>query len=183
MSHTRLANTRHTVEADISERTQDQDLFASTYMSIDNATDYAESTSSTMLYTLLSMLNLSSSDTLSHAASHIGVASSFVTLLRSLPFHASQRRMIIPADISSKNGVREEEVFQVGGAAEGIHDAVWDFATVANDHLLTARDMFKDGGVPSEAMPVFLHAVRLDQFSMLPRQGNVSILNCWSSRY
>ncbi|KAG9036994.1 hypothetical protein FRB95_007289 [Tulasnella sp. JGI-2019a] len=138
---------------------RDRDLFAPTYMSIDNVTDYAEATSSTMLYSLLSILNLSKSDTFSHAASHIGVASSFVTLLRGLPFHASKRRMIIPADLSSKNGVQEEDVFRSGGSAEGIADAVYDFATVANDHLITAREMFKDGGVPEAAMPIFLHAV------------------------
>lgn len=128
-------------------------------MTIDQVTDYAESTSSTMLYALLSMFGLSASENLSHAASHVGVATSLATLLRALPYHASQRRMIIPAEITSKNGVREEDVFSLGGSADSISDAVYDFATVANDHLLTARDMFKEGGVPREAMPIFLHAV------------------------
>lgn len=133
-----------------------------------------------MLYLILSMLDLSSSDTLAHAASHIGVASSFATLLRALPFHASQRRMVIPVDLTSKNGVREEEVYRIGGNAEGISDAVFDFATVANDHLLTARQLFKESGgkVPAEAMPVFLSAV-----SLLPTAlDRKTVLNpCWVS--
>lgn len=56
----------------------------------------------------------------------------------------------------------------MGGDAEGISDAVFEFATVANDNLLTAREMLKetggDGGqVPQVAMPVFLYGVRRSQ--------------------
>ncbi|KAG8989087.1 hypothetical protein FRB90_002404, partial [Tulasnella sp. 427] len=145
---------------------RDQDLVAPTHPTVDSVATYGESTSSTMLYLLLSMLNQSSSDTLAHAASHIGVASSFATLLRALPFHASQRRMVIPVELTSKNGVKEEEVYRRGGHAEGISDAVFDFASVANDHLLTARQLFKEdgGNVPAEAMPVFLSAVPVASF-------------------
>lgn len=44
----------------------------------------------------------------------------------------------------------------MGSDAKGIDDAVFEFATIANDHMITARDFFKEGGVPDEAMPVFL---------------------------
>lgn len=138
---------------------QESDLSGSTPMTIDSVTSYGESTSSTMLYLLLSTLNQSGSDTASHAASHIGVAQSIATLLRAMPFHASQKRMVIPTEISSKHGLNEQNVFRYGGSASGIHDATFEFATVANDHLLTARDMFKDSKVPSEIMPVMLTAV------------------------
>jgi hypothetical protein len=67
--------------------------------------------------------------------------------------------MIIPAEITAKHQVRQEEVFRVGGDAAGIDDAVFEFATAANDNILTARDTFKDSGVPAEAMPAFLLAV------------------------
>lgn len=122
---------------------------------------HAESTSSTFLYLLLAMLNLHSS-TLSHAASHLGVAQSLTTLLRALPFHASKGVMIVPAEITAKQGVNQQEVFTKGGTAHGLEDAVFELATAANDQLLTARDTFKEtgGSVPSEAMPVFSAAVR-----------------------
>jgi NADH dehydrogenase [ubiquinone] 1 alpha subcomplex assembly factor 6 len=44
---------------------------------------------------------------------------------------------------------------------KSLEDAVFEFATIANDHVITAQDMFKDtlGGVPMEAMPVFLSGV------------------------
>jgi NADH dehydrogenase [ubiquinone] 1 alpha subcomplex assembly factor 6 len=80
--------------------------------------------------------------------------------------------MIIPAEITAKHGVNQEEVFRLaaGGyegktkskqSVKGLEEAVFEFATVANDHVITARDMFKDTGgkVPVEAMPVFLSGV------------------------
>lgn len=131
-------------------------------MTIDSLTTHAEATSSTLNYTLLSMLGLTS-DTLFHAASHLGIAQTIATLLRALPYHASQRRMVIPASITAKYQVNQEEVFRHGGDAANIVDAVYDFAVVANDHLITAREMFKSENgamnVPKAAMPVFLNAV------------------------
>ncbi|TDL17871.1 hypothetical protein BD410DRAFT_793908 [Rickenella mellea] len=143
---------------------REKDLDAPPHITMDTLLAHAESTSSTLNYVLLSLLNLSSSETFSHAASHIGVAQTLVTLLRALPYHASKGRMVIPASITAKHGVNQEEVFRRGPEANGIEDAVYEFAVVANDHLLTARGMFKEGEsakmkVPSEAIPVILGAV------------------------
>ncbi|EUC60238.1 squalene/phytoene synthase [Rhizoctonia solani AG-3 Rhs1AP] len=143
---------------------RDEDLDRESHMMLEGVTQYAESTSSTLLYLLLSLLQQSHSDSLAHAASHVGIAQSFVTLLRALPFHATRRRMVIPVEITAKHGVRQEDVFRMGSDAQGIDDAVFEFATVANDHILTARDTFKDSGVPGGAMPVFLSAVPVVSF-------------------
>ena len=71
--------------------------------------------------------------------------------------------MVIPAEITAKHGVNQEEVFRRGPNAPGIDDAVFEFATVANDHLITAREMFNADGmggqVPVVALPVFLSGV------------------------
>lgn len=69
--------------------------------------------------------------------------------------------MVIPAEITARHGVSQEDVFRQGGNAKGIDDAVFEFATLANDHLITARDMFKETGekVPGPVQPVFLAAV------------------------
>ena len=132
------------------------------HLTLDSFIAQAESTTSTFLYLLLSLLSLSSSHVFSHAASHIGVAQGIATFLRALPYHASKGTMVIPAEITARHGVSQEEVFRKGGNAKGIDDAVFEFATVANDHLITAREMFKDTGgkVPAPARPVFLSAVR-----------------------
>lgn len=130
---------------------------------MDTLLAHAESTTSTLNYIILSILGLSSSDAYSHAASHLGASQTISTLLRALPYHVSKGVMVIPASITAKHHVNQEEVFRRGPAAAGIEDAVYEFAIVANDHLITARDIFKkENGqfeVPREAMPVFLNAV------------------------
>lgn len=135
-------------------------------MTLDSLLAHAESTSSTLNYLFLRLLSLHTSDLLSHAASHMGVAQTITTLLRALPYHASQRRMVIPAEITAKHGVNQEAVFRsVSGGAKNatengkkLEEVVFEFATVANDHVLTAREMFKEdrGKVPARAMPLFL---------------------------
>ena len=99
----------------------------------------------------------------------MGVAQAITTLLRALPYHAAQRRMVIPAEITAKHGVNQETVFRGGGGGgkdgeengKRLEEAVFEFATVANDHVLTAREMFKEEGgqVPAKAMPLFLSMV------------------------
>lgn len=72
--------------------------------------------------------------------------------------------MVIPAEITARHGVVQEDVFRRGPEAKGIEDAVFEMATLANDHMATARGMFKEEGmggkVPAMAMPVFLAGVR-----------------------
>ena len=137
-------------------------------MTMDSLLTHAESTASTLNYLLLRLSSLHTSDLLSHAASHMGVAQTITTLLRALPYHASQRRMIIPAEITAKHGVNQEAVFRsISGATDvtengkKLEEAVFEFATVANDHVSTAREMFKEEGgkVPARAMPLFLSMV------------------------
>ncbi|KAJ3509997.1 hypothetical protein NLJ89_g4917 [Agrocybe chaxingu] len=147
---------------------RDAELSTPSHLTIDSLTAHAESTSSTVLYLLLSLLSLPSS-TLSHAASHLGAAQTFSTLLRALPYHAKHGRMVIPAEITAKHGVSQEEVFRHGPDAEGIEDAVFEFATLAHDHLNTARTMLAasdgaNGRVPREAMSVFLPGVQVSNY-------------------
>jgi NADH dehydrogenase [ubiquinone] 1 alpha subcomplex assembly factor 6 len=72
---------------------------------------------------------------------------------------------VIPAEISSKHGLRQEELVRKGPEAQGLEDAVFEFATLANDHMITARSMLKEEGfegkIPPAAMPVFLAGVML----------------------
>ncbi|TFK52614.1 hypothetical protein OE88DRAFT_1657972 [Heliocybe sulcata] len=158
LAHLPLYHLKRIVDA------RDSELQTPSHLTLDSATAHAESTNSTLLYLLLSLLSLHESSTFSHAASHLGVAQNFTTLLRALPFHASKGRMVIPAEITAKHRVNQEEVFRKGPEADGLPDAVFEFATVANDHLITAREMFSNTGVHKEAMPVFLGAIPVKSY-------------------
>ncbi|KAI9454819.1 isoprenoid synthase domain-containing protein [Boletus coccyginus] len=128
---------------------REQELHAQSHLTVESMTSHAESTASTFLYLLLSLLNLPSC----HA--------SLATLLRAFPFHASKGTVVIPAEITAKHGVNQQDVLIKGGSSKPLEDAVFELATIANDNLLTARNMFREmgGKVPQEAMPVFAAAI------------------------
>ena len=126
---------------------------------------YAESTYSMLLYLTLSALPLNSLAA-DHVASHIGKAAGITTILRGVPLLAfppapnshsvnppgmglaptrDRHRIInLPYDVLSRAGVQEEDVFRNGASAAGLKDAVFEVATRASDHLITARSLLKD---------------------------------------
>ncbi|KAJ7863118.1 isoprenoid synthase domain-containing protein [Mycena olivaceomarginata] len=145
---------------------RDEELRTNSYPTSDALVAHAESVSSSVLYLLLALRGLGGAEDLAHAASHLGTAQTLATLLWSLPHHADQRRLPIPLDLCARHQVKQEDVFRYGGSAEGVDAAVYDFAVLANDHMLTAREVFKGTGgkVPVGAMPVFLAGVPVASF-------------------
>ncbi|KAJ4712830.1 NADH dehydrogenase (Ubiquinone) complex I, assembly factor 6 [Melia azedarach] len=128
---------------------------------VDELEKYAEDTVSTLLYMTLQAGGIKSTAA-DHAASHIGKASGLLLLLKSLPYHASRNQHFsyIPAKVAAKHGLLVEE----GGrkeirldSREGLCDAVFEMASVANVHLVKAREL--GGAVPNEARPVLLESV------------------------
>lgn len=137
------------------------------YTSLDALETYAENTYSTMMYLTLAALPIHSMEA-DHVASHIGKATGIAAVLRGFPLIAfppppnhhsnndafggtlsgspkgRQGAVVLPLDIMADSGVKEEEVFRLGAAAPGLKDAVFQTATRANDHLITAREMLKN---------------------------------------
>ena len=134
------------------------------YPSLATLEGYAESTYSTLLYLTLQALPMASL-TADHVASHIGKAAGIAAVLRGLPLiafpgppntHSNQGQfagdvgasrhgaVMLPLDIMAEAGVREEDVLRNGSNANGLRDAVFQVATRANDHLITARQMLSN---------------------------------------
>ncbi|GJJ15656.1 hypothetical protein Clacol_009934 [Clathrus columnatus] len=161
---------------------EEEELVNPSFRTVEALTAHAESTYCTLLYLLLSLRNLSdSSGMFSHAASHIGVAQYITVLLRAFSFHASKGRLVIPLEVAAKHNLRQEEVFRnfrtPGGHIHGLENAVYDLAVIANDHLVTARSMFKDHKFPSEATPVFLTGVPVSLYLSRLEEVNFDILH------
>ncbi len=134
------------------------------YTNLNDLETYSENTYSALLYLTLSAYPLNSI-TMDHIASHIGKAAGICTVLRGFPILAfppppsrhpsatsglggppsSSRRgaITLPLDSMAKCGVREEDIYQQGGDAPGLKDAVFEVATRASDHLITARSMLR----------------------------------------
>jgi NADH dehydrogenase [ubiquinone] 1 alpha subcomplex assembly factor 6 len=53
--------------------------------------------------------------------------------------------------------VRDEDIFRLGSEAPGLRDAVFTVATLANDHLITAREMLKNIQAGRDAGHAFEH--------------------------
>ncbi|KAI9760886.1 MAG: hypothetical protein M4579_001387 [Chaenotheca gracillima] len=129
---------------------------------------YAESTYSTLMYLTLSSLSLHSVMA-DHLASHIGKAAGITAILRGLPLVAfpsppnhhsntgqlggslgppsggqRQGNVTLPLTTMASHNVNEEQVFRQGSTAPGLRDAVFEVATRANDHLITAREMLQN---------------------------------------
>ena len=148
----------------INEREKYMD--ARPYPTLEILEKYAENTYSTLLYLTLQALPMASV-TADHVASHVGKAVGITAVLRGLPLVAfppppnhhsnssslggtldAQRRtqgsVTLPLDVMAKAGVRDEDVLRKGAEAEGLRDAVFEVATRASDHLITARSMLKN---------------------------------------
>ncbi|EYU34367.1 hypothetical protein MIMGU_mgv1a026722mg [Erythranthe guttata] len=120
---------------------------------------YAEDTVSTILYSTLQSGGISST-VADHAASHIGKASGLLLLLKSLPYHANRNSSLpyIPLKVAEKHGLLVNEGGKYGirvDSREGLCNAVFEIASVANAHLKKAREL----KVPAEARAVLLPAV------------------------
>jgi len=132
------------------------------YPSLDALETYAENTYSSLMYLTLAALPLHSMAA-DHVASHIGKATGIAAVLRGLPLIAfppapnhhsnnaafggtiggSSGAVLLPLDIMAGSGVKEEDILRQGAKAPGLKDAVFQVATRANDHLITAREMLK----------------------------------------
>ena len=136
------------------------------YHTLESLEKYAENTYSTLLYLTLQALPMGSVTT-DHVASHVGKTAGIIAVLRGVPLVAfpppsdhhsnssslggaldAQRRtqgsVTLPLDVMAKAGVRDEDVLRKGPEAEGLRDAVFEVATRASDHLITARQMLKN---------------------------------------
>ncbi|GAB7358088.1 hypothetical protein MBLNU230_g0249t1 [Neophaeotheca triangularis] len=157
--------------------TREKHLSNPPYQNVAALESYAENTYSTLLYLTLQALPMASL-TADHVASHIGKATGIAAVLRGLPLiafpgpansHSNQGQMsgdvgstrqgavLLPLDVMAEAGVREEDVLRNGADAHGLRDAVFNVATRANDHLITARQMLTNIKAGQDAGHEFEH--------------------------
>jgi NADH dehydrogenase [ubiquinone] 1 alpha subcomplex assembly factor 6 len=130
-----------------------------------------------------------------HVASHIGKATGIATILRGLPLlafppppnhHSNQGGMagqvgatrqgsvMLPLDVMARHGVREEQVLREGAEASGLKDAVFEVATRASDHLITAREMVKNLRAGQDAGHDFEHGNEEEHINYASPQASTS---------
>lgn len=101
------------------------------------------------------------SDEMTSCAHHAGLAWGLTGLLRALPFHARQRRCLLPRTLLSHRQIDPSQIF-AGQTSPGLIGGFEDIVSLARTHLATARrDM---GAVPRTALPAFLYVTLTDQY-------------------
>jgi phytoene synthase len=117
--------------------------------------DYAEGTSSRLVYLALEVLG-ARDPAAAAAGRHAGIAYALAGLLRALPAAARIGRQIIPAEIAERFSVGPDEP-RAGRATPALRAAVADIAGAAGAHLAAARAL--PAAVPGSALAALLPTV------------------------
>lgn len=122
--------------------------------SLDDLEGYAAATSGALVQLALEVLDVRDSASLT-AGRHIGVAWALIGLIRAVPFHAAQRRLMLPGDLAGQAQLDLHDLFELRRPAE-VRPVVRDVAAQARAHLDTAAAHRNQ--VPRQARPALLPA-------------------------
>ncbi|KAI9297564.1 hypothetical protein K502DRAFT_312675 [Neoconidiobolus thromboides FSU 785] len=116
------------------------------FNSIEDLDAYGENTASSLLYLHAELLGIRDGK-LDHILSHLGKAIAITNLIRSLPYYLSNKEMIIPSQTLALNTVSQQQMYQAfenKKMTESMKNCIFEVATRANDHLITANSMMRD---------------------------------------
>lgn len=100
---------------------------------------YVAGTSSTLVQMSLDLMG-EDAPAARAAAYHVGLAWGLTGLLRAVPFHASQRRRYLPADMLGAAGISDNDLAE-GRAGPSLSDVARSLAERATSHLAAARKL------------------------------------------
>lgn len=133
--------------------------------------DYARDTSSRLLWLALEVLGIAGSDAdpVRMAADSVGIAWALTGLLRAVPFHARQGRLMLPGDTARECGLESRVLFELRPSPE-LKDMARRIAERAGEHLTNARALRR--AVPKAALPALgLATLAEGHLSTLRRAG------------
>ncbi|HYD29687.1 MAG TPA: phytoene/squalene synthase family protein [Azospirillaceae bacterium] len=122
--------------------------------------NYAEVTSAPLVLLGLEVLGVRDGVTV-EAGRNVGVAWALTGLLRAVPFHASQRRLYLPADRLVHHGVRAGRVLDLKPEPE-LKPVIREVTEMARHRLAQARSRHRE--VPRAALPALLSATLADSY-------------------
>lgn len=114
---------------------------------------YADETSSALMRVAALILGGAEKEAASETALyHAGIAYALTGILRALPVHASQGRMLLPGNIILERNIDPHDIFS-GKLTEGLSLAIGDVAARAREHLAAARGVQFDKAILSALLP------------------------------
>ncbi|CAG7732948.1 unnamed protein product [Allacma fusca] len=104
---------------------------------------YCDQSITSVLYLALELLEVKNVD-VDHAASHLGKAIGLSNFIRSIPFNAQRRRVLVPQELLIKNQVSQEN-FVRNTEREKLQEVVYEIACYAHSHYEKAKSMNTHG--------------------------------------
>jgi NADH dehydrogenase [ubiquinone] 1 alpha subcomplex assembly factor 6 len=148
--------------------TRERDLADTPLADLAALVDYAEGTSSALLFLVLEALGAAKEATV-EAAREVGIAYALAGLLRAMPFHAASGRCYIPADVAARVGL-DPATYTRRHDTPALRSAAAELAEAAATHLAAGRQC--RGQTPRRARAALLPAVIADRFLLrLKRAG------------
>ncbi len=127
---------------------------------------YAEDTSASLVALALETLD-ARDETSRTAGRHVGIAWALVGLARAVPFHAAQRRMMLPGNVAWESGLDLHDLFELRQPKE-IRPVVEAVATRAREHLEAADALRPNVG--RHTVPALLPATLARQYLKVLQQ-------------
>ena len=167
--------TRHWLERSLDAR--QRDVTQESHESLDDIETYAEQGHSSILYLLLESMNIRD-DQSNYLASHVGVCSGLVTLLRAFPYHVSKRQLYLPRSMLRERSLTVGQLLSgpplTAETQTALQDCVFEVACQAHGHLDKARtlaatttkhDAFHVCGGPALRSAMFLKLLQEKNFN------------------
>lgn len=130
------------------------DLVAQAPASLATLEAYCEGTSARLVWLALEALGVRD-PAASDAGREVGIGYALTGLVRAIPFHARQRRHMIPEDLAKEVGLDLRELFELR-PSPALTRAAERLAGAARDHLAASRA--NRTAVPRAALPALLPA-------------------------
>jgi len=113
---------------------------------------YAEATTATTTRLMLEVLD-ARDDASRAAGEHVAIAWALTGLIRAVPFHAAQKRLMLPGDLVGESALDPHDLFELRRPKE-VRPVVAQVAERARHHLAQARKQRR--AVPKAARPALL---------------------------
>lgn len=161
----------------------------SVFIDLESLEKYCDYTVSSIYYLLLEAQDTTDVNA-DHAVSHLGKAHGLVSSIRSVPYNARKRIMVLPQDVLLKNGVSSESIFQAQPST-GLNDAIFDIASRAKLHLELATSLKKKAAkslnvifLPTVCIENYLEELRKVDFDVFHptlqrRKGSLPLQLLW----
>jgi len=149
------------------------------FMTLDDSEDYGEYAISSLFYLILESLQVNNNDVY-YAASHLGIAGSLITMIRSSPYYLKQGSVIFPTELCVKYKVSQEEILR-NQQKEKLVEVVFDVASQASLHVDGMKKLLQEAPLSRDIKNVFLphitHTMFLEKLRNLNFNINSPLLN------